>query len=235
MKITYLRHSGFLAELPQSNWIFDDISGKLPAFDRKKPLYVCVSHNHSDHYDKGIFARFSGCANVKFLLDSGVDAAGQAHIVPVRPDGEYRLNGAVVRTLGSTDTGVAFVVEADGCRLYHAGDLHWWAWPDDTPDEAQDMKMRFFAELDKIRGQRFDAAFVPLDSRLEENFALGFDAAARAIDAGALFPMHMWEDYAVIARLKALACAAPYADRVQTITRQNQAFCLTKGEVENEI
>ncbi|MBQ2641861.1 MAG: ribosome biogenesis GTPase Der, partial [Lachnospiraceae bacterium] len=47
-----------------------------------------------------------------------------------------------VATLGSTDQGVAFVVNYAGQTVYHAGDLHWWAWPDDTAREEEDDAVR---------------------------------------------------------------------------------------------
>ncbi len=72
-----------------------------------------------------------------------------------------------IQTLKSTDAGVAFVVQTEDVHLYHAGDLNWWAWPDDTPEEAAGMKQAYWAQLDKLRGQHFDLAFVPLDPRLE--------------------------------------------------------------------
>ena len=49
----------------------------------------------------------------------------KAHESLVYGDGD----GAVrIRTLKSTDEGVAFLVEAEGKSIYHAGDLNWWYW-----------------------------------------------------------------------------------------------------------
>lgn len=58
MKISYIDHSGFLAETETANFLFDWWKGKFPdaIFRRdKKPLYVLVSHSHEDHFDPKIF------------------------------------------------------------------------------------------------------------------------------------------------------------------------------------
>ena len=52
MKITYIGHSGFSVEYDNVVFIFDYYRGKLPAFDRKKKIYVFVSHAHFDHFTK---------------------------------------------------------------------------------------------------------------------------------------------------------------------------------------
>ena len=46
MKITYLRHSGFLVEMTQVWLLFDYYRGEIPAFPKGKKGYVFVSHRH---------------------------------------------------------------------------------------------------------------------------------------------------------------------------------------------
>ena len=55
MEITYLGHSGFLAETSDAYYLFDYIRGELPAFSGDKRLYVFASHAHHDHWDPDIF------------------------------------------------------------------------------------------------------------------------------------------------------------------------------------
>lgn len=52
MKITYLRHSGFLVELEQVWLLFDYYRGEIPEFPKGKKGYVFVSHRHIDHFNK---------------------------------------------------------------------------------------------------------------------------------------------------------------------------------------
>ncbi len=129
-----------------------------------------------------------------------------------------------VSTIGSTDCGVAFVVNYAGKTVYHAGDLHWWAWPDDTPEEERDMKNRYFAEIAKLNGVRLDAAFLPLDPRLGANYWMGFDAMMRSADIRRAFPMHMWEQYEYIPKFKAMSVTEAYRDKIADITAPGQIF-----------
>ncbi|MDR1765735.1 MAG: MBL fold metallo-hydrolase [Lachnospiraceae bacterium] len=69
-----------------------------------------------------------------------------------------------------------------------------------------------------------DAAFLPLDPRLEDNFYLGIDDFMRTVGAKTVFPMHMWDDLAIIDRLKALPAAAPYKDRIVPIHARGETF-----------
>ena len=116
-----------------------------------------------------------------------------------------------IRTLISTDMGVAFYVETEGKRIYHAGDLNVWFWNDEPMEDniASEKKCREEMRLlaDAIRpacaeersGQAkeesrlLDAAFVPLDPRLEEHAPRCMAAFMEILGAGIVFPMHYWE------------------------------------------
>ena len=49
MKITYIHHSSFLAELKGAALLFDYFEGSL-SLPEKKPVAVFVSHRHGDHF-----------------------------------------------------------------------------------------------------------------------------------------------------------------------------------------
>lgn len=55
MKITYIHHSAFLAELETVSLLFDYTEGTLPKISVKKPLLVFASHRHGDHYSEKKF------------------------------------------------------------------------------------------------------------------------------------------------------------------------------------
>ena len=59
MRITYIRHSAFLAEWEDIVCLFDYAEGELPEIDRDKRLCVFASHHHSDHFNPEIFTRFA--------------------------------------------------------------------------------------------------------------------------------------------------------------------------------
>ena len=52
----------------------------------------------------------------------------EAEILPIRRRETLEHRGLVIRALPSTDEGVAFDIDYQGRRIYHAGDLNWWAW-----------------------------------------------------------------------------------------------------------
>ena len=236
MRITYIKHSGFLADWEDTLCLFDWAEGELPALDKGKRLFVFVSHAHSDHFSPEIFSRLGGRSGTVFILAPDVprDAEREKGLAVTRIGADmHRVfsggeSGPLsVTTLTSTDSGVAYVVNYAGKTIYHAGDLHWWAWPDDTPAEEKAMKKAFFDQIGKLRGLEIDAAFLPLDPRLGGNYAMGFDAFMRTAKVKQAFPMHMWERYDYIQKLRSLVDSAPYRDRVAEIVGPGQVFKLT--------
>lgn len=232
MRITYIKHSAFLVEWEDIACLFDYAGGDLPEIPAEKRLCVFASHRHPDHFDPEIFRLFAGHPRHAFVLSDDirtVPAEKKAPIVRTGADCRRifpggKLGAMNVSTIGSTDCGVAFVVNYGGKTVFHAGDLHWWAWPDDTPEEERDMKNRYFAELAKLNGVRLDAAFLPLDPRLGANYWMGIDAVMRTADIRTAFPMHMWEQYEYIDRFKTMSVSAPYRDRIVGISAPNQVF-----------
>ena len=79
-----------------------------------------------------------------------------------------------VRTLRSTDCGVAFLVSLEEGQIYHAGDLNCWTWPEDTKQHRNQMVAEYQREIRRLQGEQIRLAFCPLDPRLEENYADGF-------------------------------------------------------------
>lgn len=251
MKITYIHHSSFAVELPHAVFLFDYFKGTLPDFPKEKPLYVFASHKHQDHFDLKIFSLAEKYPRIHYILSRDIHLSPaylERHKIPkerlslvtfigkeqsrtfcnekmVSPDeAEPESPFLTVETLTSTDEGVAFMVTCEGVRLYHAGDLNWWTWIGETSEEYEDMKNRFFREMEKLRGRTFDVAFVPLDPRQEERYYWGFDAFMRTVDVKAVFPMHFWGDPSVIDKLLADPLSEPYRDRIQRVGREGEEF-----------
>ena len=233
MKITFLHHSTFLAELPDCTLLFDWTGEPLPAFDRTLPLYVFASHHHNDHYTPAIFRL--GMEGVTYILASCIRlsarrraeyAIDDAHVIRLSAGKTAEIGDLTVTTIRSTDAGVAFLVKAGDKTLVHAGDLNWWHWEGEDPAWNDKMARDFAASCDRLRGVRADAAFLPLDPRQEDAFWWGFHRFMTTLDAGTAFPMHCWGDFSVIPRLKALPESAPYRDRVADITGDGESFLL---------
>lgn len=221
MNIHYLGHSGFSVETDRALLLFDYYKGDLSPLREKtaeKPLFVFVSHGHADHFHPGIFSLADDGRRVQYILSfdlRGNPAVPQdKRILFTDPNASYEVSGlGTVRTLLSTDEGVAFLVSTPHETLFHAGDLNWWDWPGEDPAWLEDQRVVFQREIGKLAGTRIDAAFVVLDSRLEENYAEGMAWFLSVCHPFRVLPMHFWGDRSVIDRFKAL----PEAKNTKTI------------------
>ena len=236
MKITYIAHSGFLAELEDTLLLFDYYQGDLPELPDGKMLCVFASHRHPDHFNPEVFRLAEGRENVYFILSrdiwkSRVPEGLQDRTVHLKAGEEWKQGGVTVQTLRSTDEGVAFLVETDGCTLYHAGDLNDWRWDGEPDDWNRTMAEKFRRYIEPLRGRRMDAAFVPLDPRQEKNYALGLDYFLTLSDyrkpengAEKIYPMHCWDDYGIIERWLLEHPDSPGRERIVKISRRGEIF-----------
>ncbi len=215
MKIDHLGHSGFLVETDGALLLFDYYRGDLSLLAQKpkeKPLFVFVSHAHPDHFEPKIFSLADGTRPVTYILS--FDLKGNPEIPQgvnafyTDADARYEIAGlGEVRTLLSTDEGVAFLVTMPDSTLFHAGDLNWWDWPGEDPDWLAEQKTVFQREIGTLAGKRIDAAFVVLDDRLEENYDEGLRWFLSVCRPSFVLPMHFWEDKRVVERFRAVAGA----------------------------
>ncbi|MDD6527078.1 MAG: MBL fold metallo-hydrolase [Oscillospiraceae bacterium] len=203
MKITYIGHSGFLVETKDCYYIFDYYKGELPALDPHKPVVVFCSHFHHDHFNPEIFERLRK-AGMNFQAVLAKDISRNQYptdieVIKACPDQVYKLdNGAVISTLRSTDSGVAFIVKTPEGTLYHAGDLNDWYWEGEPTQDNRQMTNRYRKEIDKMKGIHFDAAFVPLDPRQGEHYKDGMLYFLKNVDCDSVYPMHYWNKPDVI-------------------------------------
>ncbi len=74
MKITYIEHSCFLVETAECYLLFDYYGGDipLPELDPVKPLLLCNSHAHPDHFSENIFALRNRYPRSFFVLSADV-------------------------------------------------------------------------------------------------------------------------------------------------------------------
>jgi len=231
MIVTFITHSAFAVETEQSVLIFDYFKGELPEFDTSKEIYFFASHKHEDHYNPVIFDYAKKWEHVHYILSKEIRIHGAAltekqplSVLHMRKDETAELGALKIRTLRSTDLGVAYLVETEGKCIYHAGDLNWWHWEGEDRGWNYQMEQNYKKELEKIRGGHFDLAFVPVDPRLGSAYYLGVKAFAEAAWADKIFPMHFWGEYEVCQRLKAQPEAAAFAERIVEIQRENEQW-----------
>lgn len=210
---TYLGHSGFLVEAGDAQLVFDYLGEGLDEA-RLKNAWVFISHAHEDHCSKaalGLIERGLAKGVVSF------DVKRKGPWQTVRPGDRIDAGGIGVTAFRSTDQGVSFLVSARGARVFHAGDLNYWHWREEsTAAEVADAFRDFDRALSEIEGERVDVAMFPVDPRLGEGYDDGALLFARRVKPSVFIPMHFWD--------------RPEAARAfceKTMPKGVQAVCLT--------
>ncbi len=197
----------------------------MPRLDTSKKLFVFVSHAHYDHYNRSIFELRQDFSQIYYILSSDITAEIE-EVCSVKPNEELELGGCRVRTLRSNDEGVAFLVHYHGRTLYHAGDLNWWHWEGEPEAYNTGMRRSYQAEVNKLQREKIDAAFVPVDPRLGEQYCWGIDCFMKRTETKRVFPMHFWGNYDIFDRLMLEQCTQEYRDRIMKIEQEGQNFLL---------
>lgn len=233
MTITYLNHSGFFAELDTVCLLFDYWQGRLPEPVPGKALLAFANHSHHDHYNEEIFAYAARWERAKVILGSDIRLSAKRKetlgisdqsFLRLGPDRDETVLGANIRTLRSTDSGVAFLVTADGRTVYHAGDLNWWVWAGAPEADNAAMTETFLSEIRKLDGVSIDLAFLTLDARQEADAYKGFDHCMRSLSIKKAVPMHSFGNYSAHTDLMAAPYSLPYRDKVLLMTEPGQTI-----------
>ena len=197
MEITCIGHSGFLIELPEYNLIFDYFRDKnniiKPEIFENKKTIVFVSHNHFDHFNKKIIFNWNSFGDVIYILDKGCIAPENKNIIKVGEDEDFDiLNGGInIKTYGSTDSGVSFLIKIKDFSVFHAGDLNDWYWEDEsTPEELIEYEENYFNIIKKLAGIKINIAFIPEDPRLGINSGRGIKYFKEIVNPERIIPMH---------------------------------------------
>ena len=110
MTLTYIFHSGFVLEAEQSILVFDywlDPSG----------VYVFSSHFHEDHFTKEIFEWKKQREGITYILSKDIykhrRASKEDANVWLAKGGTWSDDVISVWALGSTDSGVSWIVETE--------------------------------------------------------------------------------------------------------------------------
>lgn len=239
-EIWYLFHSGFAIKTDRHFLIFDYYPGigspltgpleqGLLSFDmmRDRQVVLFASHRHPDHFDRRVLSWRESIPGIRYVLSDDIRLRGEkdaADILWVHFGKKYSWDGLSLRTLHSTDEGVAFLLEVDGLTIYHAGDLNWWHWNEESEQCNASMAGQYRKEIDSLAGVAIDLAFVPLDPRLEENYRLGMEYFLKKAHPSMVFPMHFGDDFSVFQRLQLDITTASWKNQVTEITHRGQHF-----------
>ena len=215
MKLTYIFHSGFVLEAEESILIFDywmDPGNVLESvFQSKKPLYVFSSHFHEDHFTREVFEWRKQRENITYILSKDIlrhrRASKEEADAWLAKGASWSDQLVSVKALGSTDSGVSWIVETEDKRIFHAGDLNNWyarflseAVPGQTIyseefDEDIDPiahEKQYLGELKDICKvtDSFDLVMFPVDGRIGNGYTLGGRQFIDRFKVGMFVPMH---------------------------------------------
>jgi len=197
--IWYLKHSGWALKTKSAFLVFDYWDND-PAPDRKLlanghidpaelkdlKVYVFVSHDHGDHFDRQILDWRKTLPDIQYIF--GFESPGTEGIITMAPRTERKVGDLAVTTIQANDAGVGFAVKVDGLTIFHAGDHS-----NNTVETAGN---NFFPEIDFLaeRGVRPDISFFlnayGCGSTNPEAFQKGIFYAVDKLKIKAVLPMH---------------------------------------------
>lgn len=212
MKLEYIYHSGFAIEADGVTVIIDyykDTSEEVPYKGRvhddllKKPgvLYVLASHFHPDHFNREVLSWKTERPDIRYILSKDI----LKHRCASAEDATYINKGDVyqdehirIEAFGSTDVGISFLIDLQGVRLFHAGDLNNWHWSEEsTPEEIRKAEGDFLAEVKLLqeKAPQMDVTLFPVDSRIGKDYMRGAKQFVERIKSTIFAPMHFSENY----------------------------------------
>lgn len=196
MEITHIFHSGFILETDDIQMVFDYYKGDIDLKD--KSTIVFVTHGHADHYTENIFKWQESVKDIRYVISSDIeDAPISDNIFIMNPYEELILGDLNIRSFGSTDLGLSFIINYKNIDIFFAGDLNWWHWENDTKEEQLDEEKQFKSEIKKMKmtNTDFDIAFVPVDPRLNDAFSLTGEYFIDEFNPSYFLPMHFGDNF----------------------------------------
>jgi hypothetical protein len=140
------------------------------------------------------------------------------------PGDILKLNDELsVTAFDSTDLGVSFLADFCGIRVFHAGDLNFWHWREEsTMQEIEEADAEFRKAVLPISREKIDIAFFPVDPRQGTMFEAGANYFILSVKPRILIPMHYFHraetamDYARTASCRTTEVIAMpgYGDRL---------------------
>lgn len=218
IRLTYIFHSGFVVETAAGILVFDywlDLANVLPkCLSRRggRHVYVFASHFHKDHFTKDIFGwKQSLGSDVTYILSKDILKHSRADKgeadVWLAKGGTWADENIQVTATGSNDSGVSWIVETGGNRIFHAGDLcNWYArfladgnkyrqpYSEELGEDIDPVaeEKRFLGELKDIQkiAKGFDLVMFPVDGRIGNGYTLGAREFIERFQVGMFVPMH---------------------------------------------
>jgi len=217
-KIYYVYHSGFILETQTYFLVFDyykepGISKEnllLPGLlsheniNHNKKVFIFCSHSHGDHFNPVILDFDKYNTDIKYILSTDITIKDKkSNYMFMREDDVIELDGLYVKAFGSTDIGISFLVKTNNLTIFHAGDLNWWHWKEDSLEEQRLSELNFKIQIDKLKKEEnIDIAFFPVDPRLDEFYHIGGQYFSEQLHPGIIIPMHFADNLYITKEFK---------------------------------
>lgn len=198
--VTHYYHSGFSVACGDTILIFDywlGEDGELAEryrltpekLSRYRAVYVFISHDHPDHLDPAVFT-WKDLPGIQYIVSSDMPVGIRGR--RMAPGDTIAFSEDVeVTAFDSTDLGVSFLVNFLGLQVFHAGDLNFWHWRDEsTMKEIEEADAEFRKALAPLCGRPVDLAFFPLDPRQGTMFEAGANYFILSVKPRVMIPMH---------------------------------------------
>ena len=198
--ITHYYHSGFSVANGDTLLVFDywrGEEGELTGARELTPedlsvftqVFVFVSHEHVDHLDPVIYT-WKDHPAISYIVSSDMPVGTRGK--RMAPGDTLDLApGIRAAAFDSTDLGVSFLVDFRGLKLFHAGDLNFWHWREEsTMKEIEEAEQEFRRAVKPISRETVDIAFFPLDPRQGTMFEAGANFFILQVKPRILIPMH---------------------------------------------
>ena len=198
--ITHYYHSGFSVACENTILIFDywlGENGELPEHLQLTPaflarfthIYVFISHDHIDHMDPVVFT-WKDLPGILYIVSSDMPVGTRGRRMAPGDTLSFP-DGLKVTAFSSTDPGVSFLVDFYGLQVFHAGDLNFWHWRDESSmKEIEEADAEFRKAIAPISEHPIDIAFFPLDPRQGTMFEAGANFFILSVKPRILIPMH---------------------------------------------
>ena len=198
--ITHFYHSGFSVASKRTLAVFDYWRGEHGELAPDKQLtpemlkkyenvFVFISHEHIDHLDPVVFS-WNEIGNVSYIVSSDMPVGTRGK--RMAPGDSLKLSDELsVTAFDSTDLGVSFLADFCGFRIFHAGDLNFWHWREESSmQEIEEADAEFRKAVQPISREKIDVAFFPVDPRQGVMFEAGANYFILSVKPRILIPMH---------------------------------------------
>ncbi len=208
LRIKHYYHSGFSVACDDLLFVFDYWRGENEELPPEQQItsrflhsfrhvYVFISHEHPDHMDPVVFT-WKNTARVTYIVSSDMPVGTRGR--RMSPGQRMILeNNIYVSAFDSTDLGVSFLLDIGGIHVFHAGDLNFWHWREEsTLQEIEEADQEFRRALIPLEKVDIDVAFFPVDPRQGSMFEAGADYFILSVKPRLLIPMHYFNRSDVI-------------------------------------